>query len=172
MSFASGAPRQRIRALGESQTGPSRPSVVLIFREITNDYFKMVFDTSACLFLLCLSSVVSLAFFWGVHSGSDSILLSKAMCDMEVAVLQCNIRDAKTMLHSPGSIFQQVLRKFMWPAPISMVSIHKHTLTHSLTHTHTQMQSFAITLHSNSSQHPAATASGFGVEGSSVSLAT
>lgn len=135
MSFASGAPRQRIRALGESQTGPSRPSVVLIFREITNDYFKMVFDTSACLFLLCLSSVVSLAFFWGVHSGSDSILLSKAMCDMEVAVLQCNIRDAKTMLHSPGSIFQQVLRKFMWPAPISMVSIHKHTLTHSHTHT-------------------------------------
>ena len=94
----------------------------------------MVFDTSACLFLLCLSSVVSLASFWGVHSGSDSILLSKAMCDMEVAVLQCNIRDAKTMLHSPGSIFQQVLRKFMWPAPIPMVPIHKHT--HSLTHTH------------------------------------
>lgn len=128
----------------------------------------MVFDTSACLFLLCLSSVVSLASFWGVHSGSDSILLSKAMCDMEVAVLQCNIRDAKTMLHSPGSIFQQVLRKFMWPAPIPMVPIHKHT--HSLTHTH--MQSFAITLHSNSFQHPAATASGFGVEGSSVPLAS
>ena len=158
LSFASGAPRQRIRALGESQTGPSRPSVVLIFREITNDYFKMVFDTSACLFLLCLSSVVSLAFFWGVHSGSDSILLSKAMCDMEVAVLQCNIRDAKTMLHSPGSIFQQVLRKFMWPAPISMVSIHKHTLTH--THTHTNA---IICNHVAQQQFSASCSDSFGV---------
>ena len=50
--------------------------------------------------------------------------------------------------------------------------LSQYTNTHSLTHTHTQTQSFAITLHSNSSQHPAATASGFGVEGSSVSLAT
>ena len=62
----------------------------------------MVFHSSDCLFLPCLSSVVSLASFWGVRSGSDSILLSKATCDMEVAVRQCNIIDCKNHASFPG----------------------------------------------------------------------